>query len=152
MATKLVMENARIGFRNFRGEASKFNPPGSRNFCVFLDSETADRLIRDGWNVRHLTPKDPEDEAQAYMQVAVRYEPKVPNIILITKHGKQRLDEESVSSLDWAEIESVDLIINPSNWEVQGKKGVKAYCQSLYVKIVQDEFADKYHELPEHNG
>lgn len=145
----IVIEGANIGFRNFSGKEGKFNPAGRRNFVVFIDSDLGDRLEKDGWNVRRLAPREDGDDEQAYLQAAVSYDNAPPKIVLITKHGKTILDEASVSLLDWAEIEHVDLIISPYNWDVNGKTGVKAYVKSMYVTIVEDEFADKYHDVPD---
>lgn len=145
----IVVENARIAFRNFSGKEGRFNPEGRRNFCVFLDKEVAEKLEGDGWNIRWLEPRDPDEEKQAYLQVTVSYDNVPPKIVLITSHGKTVLDEETVGSLDWAEISSVDLVINPYNWNVNGKSGVKAYVKSMYVTITEDPFEEKYFHTPD---
>lgn len=145
----LVIENAKIGFRNFSGKEGKFNPAGRRNFCVFLESYLATGLENDGWNIRWLEPRDEGEERQAYLQVAVSYENIPPKIVLVTSHGKTQLDENSVNILDWAEIQNVDLIIRPYNWDVNGKSGVKAYVKSMYVTLVEDEFESKYVDVPD---
>ena len=145
----IVIENARIGFRNFSGKEGKFNPAGRRNFCVFLETELARTLESDGWNIRWLQPRDESEDEQAYLQVAVSYDNIPPKIILVTSNGKSQLDEDSVNILDWAEIENVDLIIRPYKWDVNGKSGVKAYVKSMYVTLVEDEFENKYIDVPD---
>lgn len=145
----IVIENAKIGFRNFSGEAGKFNPAGRRNFCVFLEQELGKVLEEDGWNVRWLQPRDEGEELKPYLQVAVSYENIPPKIVLVSGRGKTLLDETSVNILDWAEISNIDLIIRPYNWDVSGKSGVKAYVKSMYVTLVEDEFESKYYDVPD---
>lgn len=143
-----MFENCRIIFRNFAGEQSQYNRAGDRNFCVVIeDLEVAKRLQDDGWNIKFRPPLDEGGEETAYLPVAVSYSNQPPNIVMLTSRGRTRLDEETVDILDYAEIENVDLIVNPYNWEVNGKSGVKAYVKSMYVTIREDPLQAKYAEL-----
>ena len=150
--SNIVIENARLIFRNFSGKETTFNPAGSRNFCVLLDNDLGEKLTEDGWNVKWLKAKDEEDPPQAYLQVTVSFVQYPPKITIITSSGKRDLDENSVNVLDWAEIEAVDLVIRPYNWSMpSGKSGVKAYIKSMYVTLVEDEFEKKYANIPRYS-
>ena len=140
----IVVENARLIFKNFAGEESKFNRAGNRNFCVILDGDSAEDLRRMGWNVKALRPREDEDEPTYYLQVTVAFGNFPPKVIMISGKTKTVLDEESIDTLDYAEIANVDLIIRPYHWEVNGKEGIKAYLKTMYVTIEQDVFAGKY--------
>jgi hypothetical protein len=140
----IVVENARLIFKNFAGEESKFNRAGNRNFCVILDGDSAEDLRQMGWNVKALRPREDEDEPTYYLQVTVAFGNFPPKVIMISGKTKTVLDEESIATLDYAEIANVDLIIRPYHWEVNGKEGIKAYLKTMYVTIEQDVFAGKY--------
>jgi hypothetical protein len=66
---------------------------------------------------------------------------------LITSRGRTNLGEDAVEMLDWADILNVDLIVRPYEWNVNGKTGIKAYLQSIYVTIQEDALEQKYSEL-----
>lgn len=140
----IVVENARLIFKNFAGEESKFNRAGNRNFCVILDGDSAEDLRQMGWNIKALRPREDEDEPTYYLQVTVAFGNFPPKVVMISGKTKTVLDEESIDTLDYAEIANVDLIIRPYHWEVNGKEGIKAYLKTMYVTIEQDVFAGKY--------
>lgn len=143
----LLVEDARIIFRNFSGKEGKYNREGDRNFCLLLDPDIAERLDRDGWNVKALRAREDGDPEQPYIQVSVQYKGKPPKVTLVTSKGKTALSEDECEILDWIDIEKVDLILNPYEWSVNGKSGVKAYLKTLYVVIHEDELDIKYREL-----
>lgn len=145
----IVIEGARLMFKNFAGEESKFNRAGSRNFCVALQPEHAESLAEKGWNIKVLAPRDPEDEPLHYIQVSVSFANIPPKVVLISGRQKTAMNENTIDMLDYAEIANVDIIVRPYHWEVNGKEGVKAYLKTMYVTIEQDAFADKYGDMPE---
>lgn len=151
----VVMEGVQIIFRNFEGKEGKYNRAGDRNFAVLLDDATATAMLEDGWNVKYLRVReedlaeDPDTTPQAYLSVSVGYSErsKPPRVVLITSRGKTNLTEDTVDQLDWVDIQNVDMIIRPYAWEVSGNTGIKAYLQSIYVTIEEDELERKYSEL-----
>lgn len=153
--SKIVMENARLIFRNFEGREGDYDRKGDRKFGLILeDEELIAQLIEDGWNVKSFTPKnngdyDDEPEEIKWLPVAVRFDNVPPKVVLVTRRKKTRLDEDNINTIDYANIEKVDLTVTPYEWTVNGKSGIKAYLQTMYVKIIEDEFADKYADYEE---
>lgn len=145
----VTIEDAKIIFRNFAGKEGRYNAKGNRNFCVVLDEEIAERMTEDGWNVKWPKSDDPESNLKPYIQVKVKYGEIPPKVVLISSRGKSKLDEDDISMLDWAAIETVDIIIRPYNYEVGGKSGVSAYLKSMFVTIQEDELELKYSNIPE---
>jgi len=139
-----MIEDARIIFRNFAGKEGQYNREGDRNFAVVLPQDLAQQLIKDGWNVRFLKAREEGEEETPYVQVAVNYSNRPPRITMITSASRTVVGEENVDVLDWMEFRTADLICRGYEWTVNGKSGVKAYLQSLFVTIEEDELEQKY--------
>lgn len=159
MAERKKMENVsiegcRLIFRNLSGKQDQYNAAGNRNFGVILDPDSAKLLEENGWNVKYLPAREDGDEPTPWIKVKAVYGVNPPKIYLVTNSRKKPtlLDEESVGSIDYAEIANVDIVIRPYQYDVLGKTGVSAYVKNMYVTVVEDEFANKYNfddeELP----
>lgn len=151
----LLIEDARIIFRNFAGKEGKYNREGDRNFCVLLDPPLAERMWMDDWNVKTLHGREADDPEQPYIQVSVGFKNRPPKMVMVTSKGRTTLAEDECEIFDWVDIKTVDLIIRPYKWDVSGKTGIKAYLKTIVVVIEEDELELKYanlEELPSRSG
>jgi len=143
-AKTFTIEDARIIFRNFSGKTSPFNTDGDRDFCVVLTPDMAEFLAAEGWNVKVLQAKQEGDEDVPYINVRVNFANFPPRVVMITDTARTALTEQSVGTLDWADIIKVDLKCRGHEWEVNGKTGIKAYLKSLFITVDEDELERKY--------
>lgn len=141
----IQIDDASIIYRNFSGEASKFNRAGDRNFAVVISEQwIADALVQEGWNVKIKPPREEGDGVFMYLPVKVKFNDRGPKVYLKTGDRMNLLDEESVSMLDHIDIISVDMDIRPYDWDVNGQTGRTAYLQSMCVTQDVDRFAERY--------
>lgn len=143
-AQTFMVEDAQLVFRNFSGKEGQYNREGDRNFAVILDPKVAEQMLKDGWNVKYLASREDGEEDTPYIQVAVNFKIRPPRVVMLTSMSRTNLDESSVAVLDWADIQTADLIARAYEWEVNGKSGIKAYLKSLFVTIEEDELERKY--------
>lgn len=158
----VVIEGARLVFRNFQGKEGPYNQEGAKNFGVILPEDIAERMLADGWNIKRLRPSEEEKEEGAeqgppWMPVKMGYgKGRPPMVKMITSRGSTNLDEENVDQLDWVDIAideetglpKVDLIVRPFHWtNPRGEQGISAYLQSLYITIEEDELQRKYADM-----
>ena len=141
----LQIDDAKIIFKNFEGRGDKFNREGDRNFSLLIeDPNTADALIKEGWNVRIKDGRDEDEGPFMRLPVKIKFTDYGPSVYLRTGDRMNKLDEESIACLDNIEIESVDMDIRPYDWEVNGRTGRTAYLQSIHVTQRIDRFAARY--------
>ena len=146
----LQIDEARLVFRNFSGEASKYNREGDRNFAIIIpDEDIANAMIKEGWNVKIKQPREDGDEPFMYLSVKVKFNDYGPNVYLVSGNKMNRLDEDSIDCLDKISILGADLDIRPYDWEVNGRTGRTAYLQS--IKVVQRS-TDRFAEITENDS
>lgn len=160
----LQIDDARIIFRNFSGEGSKFNREGDRNFAVVIeDQEIADALTKEGWNVKVKPPREEGDTPLMFIPVKIKFNGRGPIVYL--KSGakdpvrlcdfencgdtaeEMRACEDEINCFDYIDIIAVDMDLRPYDWEVNGKEGRTAYLQSIHVTQDVDRFAERYESL-----
>ena len=167
----LEVAGAEIIFRNFAGRETDYNKEGDRNFSVVIPDPTqAIELFNQGWNVQ-IRPKDKDtravmkdachsfaeridflqqrgelEDAIFHLKVNVSWKKVAPKIWLIrnTTNRKELMSESNVGTLDKAEIENIDLVINPSRWNKGGRSGYMAFLKEAYITIKESSFAEKY--------
>lgn len=139
-----IIENARLIYKNFSGKKGEFNPEGQRNFCILLDDDIAKQMEKDGWTIKYLKPLEEGDSPRPMIKVKIRFDNRPPKIVIVSSRGKSQIGEEEVNMLDWAEMKTVDVNLNPYEWERNGSSGVTAYLKSLYAVIESDPLEEKY--------
>lgn len=143
---KCTLEDVRIIYRNLEGRPDKYHTKGGHRTCsvVLPTEELAEQLIADGWPVKKKVTND-EGDYFYHLPVKANFESNnPPRIYLVTGKKKRRATEETVSTVDYANIDSVDVVISPYQYDVGGNKGISAYIDVMYVNIELDELAKKY--------
>lgn len=146
----IVLRDIRLMFRNFSGEARRYNNAGDRNFNAAVSKEQAEMLTSIGFNVRELEPRDDFTEPLYLLKVKVSYRFNPPNVKLSTSRVTRELNEETVGDLDRVSIEHCDISIMPSEWsQPNGDSGVSAYLWSMRAKMLEDPLDEFYPEEDE---
>jgi hypothetical protein len=149
----LTIYDARIIWKNFRGERGPQNRNGERKFNVVIaNQEIADRLLAhtndDGaaWNVRMKPPMDEGGDPLLYLEVKVRFNQYGPPIYVVSNGVQRQIGEEEVGMLDKMAIEKVDVAIRPYDNYTNGNYYRTAYLQSIRVyqrEVSYDPFAEE---------
>ena len=147
----LELNDVKLVKRNFRGEALPMNERGDRTCLIVLDhvlakslgfdsvKDLVDILQADEWKVGWFKQVDEETEQEAFLPVKAVYgEKRKPNIYVKTGKKSQLMNEDTVSSIDYADISKVDVILRLHYWEYNGRTGYNNYIQSMEVTVVED--------------
>lgn len=138
------LEDVRILWPNFSGAPTQWVAGGGvRSFCVAISRQQAGELAQDGWNINTLEGDDEQNDVP-YIRVAVSYKNRPPKVVLVSGDTMRILHEEDIDILDGLDFQTVDVVLSPYHWELNGRQGVKAYLKTLYVVEAADEFERKY--------
>lgn len=145
----ITIENVQLLFKNFKGEKTKYNPEGARNFNILVDEETANALLRLGLNVKPLPRQDIDEVTMYRLKVIVNFQsPYPPTVSLIRGGNKVDLDSSSIAMLDITHIITADMTLNLSTWtRDDNSKGKSAYLKNMYAHAETDPLFEKYQHM-----
>ena len=145
----LNIEDARIIWPNFSGEATKYSREGDQFFTLVIPTvEMYEALMSDvneygvPWNVRYSEPRTEEEEPFIKMKVKVKFNDYGPKVYLKSGNRTIELDQESIKCLDNMSLSKIDMYIRPFDGEANGQPYRAAYLQTMHV--TQDVYADPY--------
>lgn len=143
-APTILIEDAKLLFRNLAGREQTFNSEGDRNFSILLTPEQAGKMVKAGWRVKQLKPREGETEGDYHLKVKVNYRTgKPPRVVMITSNNRTDLGADEVGMVDAADIKTADVIIN-GFWSDMAGGGYTGYLKTLFVTINEDELELKY--------
>lgn len=134
----LVIKDAEIYFKNFRGRELPFNPAGKRTFCVRIDGRKARKLKKDGWSIKTMYINRSRTKTRWYLPVTI-YESYADTkinskVVAIISGGNIKtcklLHGNSLGLLDVVDIEHLNMVIRGYEYNVNGRHGIKAYLRN----------------------
>ena len=151
-ANVITIEDTKLILKNFAGKADKYNAEGRRSFGVLISPETAADFEEIGIPVKYLQPRHDEDEPIPWVKVKVNMERENPPKIYEGKfvNNKISIDEDhpltkdSISMLDYSDLDYVSVQLSIYDWEWGGKSGKALYLQNMVYVLDEDDFLSKY--------
>lgn len=157
--SKIKLEDVRICFRNFAGEADQYNNAGDRNFHVVVDEAMTLQLQELGARAKFFPTRedDPDAPKTGHCKVRVKYRNRdgskksnPPRVVVIRANGRRELLEDELASVDFMAIESCDMIL--STYEgtmMDGTPFCTLYLEKMFIKLDEDDLDLKYAEYEE---
>lgn len=142
----ITFRGAKIVFKNFGGAPTRFSKGGKRTFGLCIEPEMARAMEADDWNIRWPKPREnQEDDLWPTVEVEAPFDRgRPPKIVMITSRGQTRLTAATVGNLDHALFTKCDVIIRARHWDDGGQHRIKAYLDTMYVTIYENELDREY--------
>lgn len=145
----VTFRDTAIIFKNFAGEARKYNREGDRNFSILLGEKDALDMESKGWNVKPLTRREEDDQQLYHLKVKVNFGNRPPRCWLISSGGRTMIGDGLIGMFDQLEFTRIDLVISAYDWDVSGNTGRTAYLQSFFGTMYEDELELEYSSVPQ---
>lgn len=143
--------NGEIAYSNFSGRPTTYKPEGGvRTVTFVIPSDAAPELQEAGWKIRRQEfPNDPDREPRYLLEATLTFRTRNgqlrdPKIFIVRPDSLVHVTEETVDTLDRAEIVNADAVLGPYYWENGNKRGIKAYVNSLYITVKENPIDEKY--------
>lgn len=137
----IIVEDAKLHYRNFDGEKSQSNPKGALGLGLILDPAKKDFYYEEGWKIKVKEYDDPDRETRYYIPVTISFDnPKHMPRIGVLNVKRNVISEVKPEQLHLyqrnADIIRYDVIVTPYCWTMpDGSSGVKAYLKELIMHV-----------------
>ena len=145
---RLLVDDAKIIYKNFAGRGSDYNKEGDRNFSLVIPQEFVEGLLADGWNVKEKVSQSTGEKFYV-MPVTVRYFDENGDgcdAVMKANGSKIILNPDTIGQLDRADIVRCDMDIRPYFWKYGNKSGKSAQLEVISVEIRTNRFATDFYE------
>ena len=154
-ANRLEIVGAEMKFTNFAGKASKYNAEGKRNFEIVIPEDAAKELHDAGWRIRkngYDANRDKRrtgdfddklEDCEYRLRVNVNLDSgNPPRCFKKTSKNLIHLDEKTIGSLDYSEINNVFVEINGYDAAKNGQ--LSGYLKTIVAEVADDKFEELY--------
>lgn len=86
----------------------------------------------------------PYEDVDFWITVDANFGKYPPECYLVSGRNRIPMGPDEVHKFDSARIANADVEISPSRWEVNGKAGIKAYLNRIFVTIEPNRLDEKY--------
>ena len=133
----LKIEKAQIVYKNFSGRETMVNRKGNRNFIVRIDGRKANKLKKQGWNIKCSEIKH---KKVWFLPVSIKDfydQDKKPTIYMQIKGDKDDIivDDSNIRFIDYATIDWSHIEVFGYKWTLNGQSGIKAYLKCALFTI-----------------
>lgn len=150
----IEIEDGVIAYKDFSGRVDENNENGEKTVTFAISIDDGLKLIEDGWYLRKQEfPNDPYREPRYLLKTCITFKtkdgrPKDPKVFMVREDGSMvHMTEDTIGLLDGADIIKVDAVIGPWRWRRNGKEGVKAYVNSMYITVKENRIDAKYRTM-----